>query len=82
MSENKLAAKGRTMSDRYTPTPDDTFTFGPWTVGWRRNDPFGAETRPRRQGVYEDYDVNAAAQRPLACELLDQLATEHLLGVR
>ncbi|MWA08235.1 xylose isomerase [Streptomyces sp. BA2] len=34
------------MSDRFTPTPEDTFTFGLWTVGWRGNDPFGDTTRP------------------------------------
>ncbi|MEU3742570.1 MULTISPECIES: xylose isomerase [unclassified Streptomyces] len=34
------------MSDRFTPTPEDTFTFGLWTVGWRGNDPFGDATRP------------------------------------
>lgn len=30
----------------YQPTPDDKFTFGLWTVGWRGNDPFGDATRP------------------------------------
>ncbi|WP_405776039.1 xylose isomerase [Streptomyces sp. NBC_00859] len=34
------------MSDRFTPTPEDRFTFGLWTVGWRGNDPFGEPTRP------------------------------------
>ncbi|MYW69423.1 xylose isomerase [Streptomyces sp. SID8379] len=34
------------MSDRFTPTFDDKFTFGLWTVGWRGNDPFGDATRP------------------------------------
>ena len=33
------------MSD-YTPTPEDLFTFGLWTVGNRGRDPFGHETRP------------------------------------
>jgi xylose isomerase len=28
------------------PTPDDRFTFGLWTVGWRARDPFGDATRP------------------------------------
>ncbi|UQT61325.1 hypothetical protein M4V62_00380 [Streptomyces durmitorensis] len=158
------------MSDCFTPTPEDTFTFGLWTVGWRGNDPFGNATRPAldpvdavhrlaelgacgvtfhddfkpartdgvegvgdsaknrmrnslilkersagfrtdpqaRQalrdsrldqlarptaaeglaellgdkGAYEDHDVNAAAQRSMAFERLDQLAMEHLLGAR
>ncbi|MCT2594676.1 xylose isomerase [Streptomyces sp. N2-109] len=34
------------MSERFTPTPEDRFTFGLWTVGWRGNDPFGEATRP------------------------------------
>ncbi|MEU3450554.1 xylose isomerase [Streptomyces thermolilacinus] len=34
------------MPERYTPTPEDRFTFGLWTVGWRGADPFGAATRP------------------------------------
>ena len=29
-----------------TPTPDDRFTFGLWTVGWQARDPFGDATRP------------------------------------
>ncbi|MEV6792121.1 xylose isomerase [Streptomyces sp. NPDC051320] len=33
------------MSDRFTPTSADKFTFGLWTVGWRGNDPFGEPTR-------------------------------------
>jgi xylose isomerase len=33
------------MTD-YTPTKDDHFTFGLWTVGWRGVDPFGVATRP------------------------------------
>ncbi|MEV6107995.1 xylose isomerase [Streptomyces sp. NPDC051940] len=30
----------------YTPTPEDRFTFGLWTVGWQGRDPFGEATRP------------------------------------
>ena len=29
-----------------TPTPDDRFSFGLWTVGWTGVDPFGTATRP------------------------------------
>jgi len=29
-----------------TPTPEDRFTFGLWTVGWQARDPFGDATRP------------------------------------
>lgn len=28
-----------------TPTPEDKFTFGLWTIGWNAQDPFGAATR-------------------------------------
>jgi xylose isomerase len=28
-----------------TPTPDDKFSFGLWTVGWQARDPFGDATR-------------------------------------
>jgi xylose isomerase len=28
-----------------TPTPENKFTFGLWTVGWTGNDPFGVPTR-------------------------------------
>ncbi len=34
------------MSDHLTPTPNDQFTFGLWTVGWQARDPFGDATRP------------------------------------
>ncbi len=33
------------MSSDFTPSPDDRFTFGLWTVGNRGRDPFGFETR-------------------------------------
>lgn len=33
------------MAERFTPTPDDRFTFGLWTVGWQGRDPFGDATR-------------------------------------
>ncbi|WP_231979477.1 hypothetical protein [Tessaracoccus coleopterorum] len=29
-----------------TPTPEDRFSFGLWTVGWTGTDPFGGNTRP------------------------------------
>ena len=33
------------MTD-YTPTPEDKFTFGLWTVGWSGQDVFGSASRP------------------------------------
>jgi len=34
------------MADTLTPTHDDRFSFGMWTVGWQARDPFGDATRP------------------------------------
>ncbi len=34
------------MPQSFTPTPEDRFTFGLWTVGWTGRDPFGDATRP------------------------------------
>jgi xylose isomerase len=33
------------MTDDYTPSAGDHFTFGLWTVGNRGRDPFGHEVR-------------------------------------
>ncbi|MFJ5784511.1 xylose isomerase [Streptomyces hydrogenans] len=34
------------MPERFSPSPEDRFTFGLWTVGWQGRDPFGDATRP------------------------------------
>jgi xylose isomerase len=34
-----------------TPTREDKFTFGLWTIGWRAADPFGSPTREPISGV-------------------------------
>ena len=34
-------------NDKYTPRPEDKFTFGLWTVGNRGADPFGTQVRPK-----------------------------------
>jgi xylose isomerase len=39
------------MTDRFTPTPDDKFSFGLWTVGWQGVDVFGGAVRPRLDPV-------------------------------
>ncbi|MFF9915458.1 xylose isomerase [Streptomyces sp. NPDC013457] len=36
----------RISPTRFSPTPEDRFTFGLWTVGWQGRDPFGEATRP------------------------------------
>ncbi|MGH3655159.1 MAG: xylose isomerase [Micromonosporaceae bacterium] len=33
-------------AERYTPRPEDRFSFGIWTVGWQGVDVFGPATRP------------------------------------
>ena len=40
------------MSDSFTPTKDDHFTFGLWTVGWLGRDPFGDATRQPMDPVH------------------------------
>lgn len=42
-----------------TPTPDDRFTFGLWTVGWRGNDPFGDASRPALDPVVSVHELAA-----------------------
>jgi xylose isomerase len=44
----------------FTPTPQDKFTFGLWTVGWQARDPFGDPTRPALDPVES---VNQLAAR-------------------
>jgi xylose isomerase len=39
------------MND-YTPTKDDKFSFGLWTVGWEGVDVFGTAVRPKMDPVY------------------------------
>lgn len=51
------------MSD-YTPTLDDKFSFGLWTVGWRGVDVFGPASRPLLDPVEATYklaELGAAA---------------------
>ena len=35
-----------------SPTPEDKFSFGLWTVGWQGVDPFGSATRPPMDTVH------------------------------
>ena len=44
------------MSD-YTPTPDDKFSFGLWTVGWQGVDVFGPASRPLLDPVQATYKL-------------------------
>ncbi len=51
------------MND-YTPTPDDKFSFGLWTVGWQGVDVFGPASRPLLDPVEATYklaELGAAA---------------------
>ncbi|WP_344618353.1 hypothetical protein [Dactylosporangium salmoneum] len=58
---------------RFTPTPQDKLSLGLWTACWTARDDFGDATRAPLD------PVEAAG---MAFERLDQLAMEHLLGVR
>jgi xylose isomerase len=52
------------MSDAYTPTPADRFSFGLWTVGWQGVDVFGGAVRPPLdpvEAVYRLAELGAAA---------------------
>src|SRR3954463_13696870 len=51
------------MTD-YTPTKDDKFSFGLWTVGWQGVDVFGGPVRPRLdpvEAVHRLAELGAAA---------------------
>jgi xylose isomerase len=39
-------------TDIPTPSPEDKFSFGLWTVGWQGVDPFGPATRPPMDTVH------------------------------
>ena len=74
-------------TDRYAPTPADRFSFGIWTVGWQGVDVFGSAVRapmPAERAVRKLAELGAygLGQRGMAFERLDQLALEHLYGVR
>src|SRR5215218_4897632 len=60
---HRLLAGDPRMSD-YTPTPDDKFSFGLWTVGWQGVDVFGPASRPLLDPVEATYklaELGAAA---------------------
>jgi len=49
-------------SDPYTPSPDDRFSFGIWTVGWQGVDVFGTAVRPpmpAERAVYKLAEIGA-----------------------
>jgi xylose isomerase len=52
------------MTEPYTPTKDDRFSFGLWTVGWQGVDVFGGAVRPRLdpvEAVHRLAELGAAA---------------------
>src|SRR3712207_3541942 len=52
------------MSDRFTPTKDDKFSFGLWTVGWQGVDVLGGPGRPHLdpvEAVHRLAELGAAA---------------------
>ena len=44
------------MND-YTPSPEDKFSFGLWTVGWQGVDVFGPASRPLLDPVEATYQL-------------------------
>jgi xylose isomerase len=49
-------------NDPYTPTPEDKFSFGIWTVGWQGVDVFGPGTRaamPAERAVHKLAEIGA-----------------------
>ncbi|GAA1795227.1 xylose isomerase [Nocardioides hankookensis] len=52
------------MTDRFTPAPEDKFSFGLWTVGWQGTDVFGPASRDLLDPVEATYklaELGAAA---------------------
>ena len=89
-------SKESRVSTDYIPTREDRFSFGIWTVGWQGVDVFGSAVRPPDQlrtptlapgETWHDVrdataDTGTLGRRGLAYEHLDQLALEHLYGIR
>ncbi len=49
------------------PTPDDTFSFGLWTVGWTGTDPFGGPSRlPLDPWEYAAFRADPRVQEAMA----------------
>ena len=68
------------MTGRFTPTPDDKFSFGLWTVGWQGVDVFGGAVRPRLdpvETVHRLAELGAAAVTFHDDDLLPDEATRH-----
>src|SRR3712207_163906 len=65
------------MTD-YTPTTDDKFSFGLWTVGWQGVDVFGGAVRPRLdpvEAVHRLAELGASAVSFHDDDLLPEEAT-------
>ncbi len=68
-----------------TPTRDDKFTFGLWTVGWQAKEPFGDPTRDPIdpvETVHRLSGLGRAGARGYGYVRLDHFATEHRFGAR
>lgn len=67
---------------QYNPDPSHKFTFGLWTVGHIRRDPFGGPVREPLTPVELVHLLADVGERGFSYERLDQLTVELLLGVR
>jgi hypothetical protein len=86
--EEALEMVGRYPRDKFTPRPDDHFTFGLWTVGNRGAGAPGLGGSFRFSKALaariKDYDFDIARLRKQGYEYerLDQLTNEVLWGIR
>ncbi|MFC5822406.1 xylose isomerase [Nonomuraea insulae] len=60
----------------FTPTPDDRFTFGLWTVGWQARDPFGDASRPALDPVESVHRLSELGAHGVTFHDDDLLAVE------
>jgi xylose isomerase len=60
----------------FTPTPNDRFTFGLWTVGWQARDPFGDASRPALDPVESVHKLAELGAYGVTFHDDDLLATE------
>ena len=62
-----------------TPTREDKFTFGLWTIGWNAQDPFGSATRgplDAVEAIHKLSELGAYGFEPQETVLLAALVSE------
>ncbi|MDX3325817.1 xylose isomerase, partial [Streptomyces sp. ME02-6979-3A] len=79
---NYLILKERAAAFRADPAVQEALTASRLDELARPTADDGLKALLADKSAYEDFDVNTAAERSMAFEALDQLAMEHLIGVR